>query len=247
MMESQSPLSYYFNKAVSPNRAEVKSFGSVESLLGTILPTGSLNESKKGVSTESPDIEKHIVPLNEDEDENFSFSDLDENVSEDPIEKLKEFAENALLTTADKYDIQKINEEIEHDLKHAFLGESVSLQEAASKNYYKLYRDRDETFECKVNVEGATLSNSTSRLILESDAWNIVFIGKIYKDGRCIIPLKRMTILPEGTIGKARLEIIIDDTIFVPWEDAFVVEGLKKVSIEILPKSKVSVNLKDDE
>jgi aromatic ring hydroxylase len=56
-----------------------------------------------------------------------------------------------------------------------------------------------------------------------------------------------MTVLPEGTIGKARLEIIIDDTIFVPWEDAFMVEGLKKVSVEILPKSKVSVNLKDDE
>ena len=92
-----------------------------------------------------------------------------------------------------------------------------------------------------------TLDKTDARLILESDAWNIVFIGKIYKDGRCIIPLKRMTILPEGTIGKARLEIIIDDTIFVPWEDAFMVEGLKKVSIEILPKSKVSVNLKDDE
>jgi hypothetical protein len=96
-------------------------------------------------------------------------------------------------------------------------------------------------------VEGAALSNSSARLILESDVWNLVFSGKIYKDGRCIIPLRKMTVLPEGTIGKARLEIIIDDTIFVPWEDAFMVEGLKKVSVEILSKNKVSVNLKDDE
>lgn len=233
-MESQSPLSYFFNKAVSPKQ-DIRNFGSVESLLGNILPPGSLDESKK-----PEEIEK---PL--EEEENFSFSDLDENV--DPIEKLKEFAENALLTTADKHDIEKVNEEIENDLKKAFLNESVSLQEAAANNYYKLYRDRDETFECKVNVEGATLSNSSARLILESEVWNLVFGGKIYKDGRCIIPLKKMTVLPEGTIGKARLEIIIDDTIFVPWEDAFMVEGLKKVSVEILSKNKVSVNLKDDE
>jgi hypothetical protein len=244
MMESQSPLSYYFNKAASPNRAEVKNFGSVVSLLGTILPPGSLKES---ASTEKPEEAFLPHPIQEEDDnsETISFSDLDENI--DPIEKLKEFAENALLTTADKHDIEKVNEEIERDLKNAFLNESITLQEAASNNYYKLYRDRDETFECKVNVEGAALSNSSARLILESDVWNLVFSGKIYKDGRCIIPLRKMTVLPEGTIGKARLEIIIDDTIFVPWEDAFMVEGLKKVSVEILSKNKVSVNLKDDE
>lgn len=241
MMESQSPLSYYFNKAASPNRAEVKNFGSVVSLLGTILPPGSLKESENIEKTEEA-----FLPIQDDDNvETISFSDLEDDT--DPIEKLKEFAENALLTTADKHDIEKVNEEIERDLKNAFLNESITLQEAASNNYYKLYRDRDETFECKVNVEGAALSNSSARLILESDVWNLVFSGKIYKDGRCIIPLRKMTVLPEGTIGKARLEIIIDDTIFVPWEDAFMVEGLKKVSVEILSKNKVSVNLKDDE
>ena len=238
-MESQSPLSYFFNKAASQNKQTIKNFGSVESLLGNILPPGTLNENRKNEEIEKP------VPQPLEEDEKFSFSDLEENV--DPIEKIREFAENALLTTADKHDIEKVNEEIERDLKNAFLNESISLQEAASNNYYKLYRDRDETFECKVNVEGAALSNSSARLILESEVWNLVFSGKIYKDGRCIIPLKKMTVLPEGTIGKARLEIIIDDTIFVPWEDAFMVEGLKKVSVEILSKNKVSVNLKDDE
>jgi hypothetical protein len=241
MMENQSPLSYYFNKIASPTKSEIKNFDSVASLLGTILPPGSLNENNKVEEK----LEKIVIPLTLDDDEKISFNDLDESV--DPIEKIKEFAEKALLTTADKYDIKKVDEEIEKDLQNAFLNESISLQEAASNNYYKLYRDRDETFECKVNVEGAALINSAARLILESDLWNLVFNGKIYKDGRCIIPLRKMTILPEGTIGKARLEIIIDDTIFVPWEDAFMVEGLKKVSVEILPKSKVSVNLKDDE
>jgi hypothetical protein len=143
------------------------------SLLGTILPPGSLNENDE-IKEKSPELS---IPLQED-DEKISFTDLEESI--DPIEKIKEFAENALLTTSDKYDIRKVNEEIERDLQNAFLNESISLQEAASGNYYKLYRDRDETFECKVNVEGAALANSSARLILESEVWNLVFNGKIF-------------------------------------------------------------------
>jgi len=56
-----------------------------------------------------------------------------------------------------------------------------------------------------------------------------------------------MTIFPEGTIGKAHLEVVIDDTLFVPWEETFIVEGSKKITVEIKPQSKVSVNLKDEE
>jgi polysaccharide deacetylase 2 family uncharacterized protein YibQ len=96
-------------------------------------------------------------------------------------------------------------------------------------------------------VEGTSLGNSSVRLILETEGWNILFYGKIYRDGRCVVPLKKMSIFPEGTIGKARLEVIIDDLVFVPWEETFIVEGAKKVTVEIVPQAKVSVNLKNDE
>jgi hypothetical protein len=226
MMEQQSTLGYYLNRAIAPKNA-VKDFGSVESLLGSILPPGSLNEKNEKPAAEKKEDLTPPEPL-------------------DLSEKLKDFAEKSLLTTEEKRLIERVDEEIEKDLQEAFVNESISLQEAATANYYKLYRDRDESFECKVNVEGAALSNSVARLILETDIWNIMFQGKIYKDGRCVIPLKKMSIFPEGTIGKAHLEIIIDDMVFIPWEDSFRVEGAKKVTVEIAPQGKVSVNLKDE-
>ncbi len=163
---------------------------------------------------------------------------------EDPAEEI----EKMFQTPAEKEISKIVEKEIENDLEEAFLNESVSLQEAVeASNFYKIYRDKDETFECKISVEGATLSNAFVRLILETDTWNVLFAGKIYRDGRCIVPLKKMTIFEEGTIGKAHLEVIIDDAIFVPWEDKFKVEGAKKVKVEIAPQAKISVNLKGEE
>ena len=108
---------------------------------------------------------------------------------------------------------------------------------------YKLYRDKEETFECSIQVEGASLSTTTARLIVESAHMNLVFYGKLHKDGRCVVPLKKMNMLPEGTRGQIRLEVIVDDTVFSPWETNCMVEGAKKVSVDIKNKKSVSVNL----
>jgi hypothetical protein len=199
----------------------IKSHNSVEGLLKSIAP-----------------YQVHPTP-----------TDIPKNHEEVELnEKVKEFAEKALLTPSEKIEIEKINEEIETDLKNSFLNESVSIQEAAAaQNYYKMYRDRDEVFEAKISVEGTSLVNTTVRLMLETNEWNIFFVGKIYKDGRCMVPLKKMTVFPEGLVGKAKLEVIIDDTVFVPWEETFIIEGAKKVKVEIIPQTKVSVSLKDDE
>jgi hypothetical protein len=222
-------MSYLRQILTTPSTPVVKTHTSVESLIKSIAP---INENRK----------EPIEPVN-------YIQALQESENLEGKELLEKFAEKSLMTEKDNLDIESINEEIEKDLKEAFLSESnVSMRDVATaQNYYKLYRDRDETFECKINVEGTSLANSTARLSLESDQWNIFFLGKIYRDGRCIIPLKKMSLYQEGTIGKARLEIIIDDTIFVPWEETFIVEGAKKVTVEIRPQAKVSVNLKEDE
>ena len=102
--------------------------------------------------------------------------------------------------------------------------------------HYPFYRDVDEVFECNVTIEG-TMSTATVRLILNSDTWNLVFYGKIKRDGTCLIPIKKLTILPSGTTGRATLEVVVDDVVFYPWENAFRVEESRKVQVQIKGKS----------
>jgi hypothetical protein len=123
------------------------------------------------------------------------------------------------------------------------LYESINMQETIdSQKFYKIYRDKDEIFECKISVEGTTLNGALVRLVLEAEPWNLLFPGKIYNDGRCVVPLKKMTIYPEGTIGKARLEVVVDEVMFVPWEETFKVEGAKKITVEVKTQSKPSIS-----
>jgi len=102
--------------------------------------------------------------------------------------------------------------------------------------YYSFYRDRDEVFECKVTIEG-TISTATARLVLNTDTWNLVFYGKIKRDGTCIIPIKKLVVFPQGTTGRATLEVVVDDVVFSAWENAFRVEESKKVKVQIKGKS----------
>lgn len=115
-------------------------------------------------------------------------------------------------------------------------------EEIETSDVYKLYRDREETFECNISVEGASLASAVARIIVDTNTINLIFYGKLYKDGRCLVPLQKMTMYPEGTRGQIRLEVIVDDTVFSPWESACVVEGAKKVTVDVKQKKLVSVN-----
>jgi hypothetical protein len=99
---------------------------------------------------------------------------------------------------------------------------------------YKLYTDKTEIFECKVKIDGALLSNSQARLIIESEDLNLLFKGKIDENGNCKIPIKRLKgILPESIKGEIKLEVIADDTYFIPWKSEFSVDASKKVVVEV--------------
>jgi len=99
---------------------------------------------------------------------------------------------------------------------------------------YKIFRDKAEIFECRVQVEGANVNNAKVRLLLESNEWNIYFDGKMSAGGKCTIPLKKMNILSEGLKGTISLEVIVEDTVFYPWKESFQVQASKKVKVEIL-------------
>ena len=99
---------------------------------------------------------------------------------------------------------------------------------------YKLFTDKTELFECNISIEGASLRNSSARLIIESNDINLLFNGKMDSSGKCQVPVKKLKgILDENTKGNIKLEVIAEDTYFVPWESDFTVEASKKVVVEV--------------
>lgn len=107
---------------------------------------------------------------------------------------------------------------------------------------YTFYTDKMETFECKLNLQGAKLSNSKARLVLESDTYNLMFYGTLNESGKCTIPVAKLkNLLSESDSGNVKLEVIAEDTFFEPWSDKYDVRTSKKVTVEVLSKSEGNV------
>ena len=99
---------------------------------------------------------------------------------------------------------------------------------------YKLYTDKKEVFECKLFLEGASYSDSSARIIVESDNISFLFPGEIDKDGNCKVPIKKFKgLLDENSKGNIKLEVIADGTYIEPWDSDFIVETSKKVTVEV--------------
>ncbi len=99
---------------------------------------------------------------------------------------------------------------------------------------YKLFTDKPETFECDIKIEGASLSNSKARLVVETTDYSLLFNGKINSNGKCSIPIKKLKgLIDETSKGDIRLEVIAEDTYFTPWESKFEIEASKKVTVEV--------------
>ena len=104
---------------------------------------------------------------------------------------------------------------------------------------YKLFTDKAELFECDIKIEGASLSNSTARLVVETSDYSLMFNGKISSDGKCKVPIKKLKgLIDENNKGNIRLEVIAEDTYFTPWESTFKVEASKKVTVEVKSQQK---------
>jgi len=98
---------------------------------------------------------------------------------------------------------------------------------------YKLLKDKNNEFQCEIKLEGASITNAKARLFLEADGAEYSFKGEI--DGnKCTIAmgkLSKFANLLEN--GKIRLEVLADDTLFVPYESDYVLEQEKKVTVEV--------------
>jgi hypothetical protein len=103
---------------------------------------------------------------------------------------------------------------------------------------YKLYTDKQETFECDLYLEGADLKNSSARILVETKDLILLFPGKINEDGNCKVPIKKLKgLLDEKSEGNIKLEVIAEDTLIEPWQSEFVVETSKKVTVEVKGQS----------
>jgi len=99
---------------------------------------------------------------------------------------------------------------------------------------YKLFTDKSELFECDIKIEGASLSNSKARLVVETNEYSLMFNGKINSSGKCEIPIRKLKgLIDEASKGNIRLEVIAEDTYFIPWKSDFEVNASKKVTVEI--------------
>jgi len=96
---------------------------------------------------------------------------------------------------------------------------------------YTLYSDKNNIFECDIQLEGASLSQAFARVIVEGNNLNLVFGGDISNDGNCRIEMPKLNMLKEG--GEMKLEIIADDMYFNPWNSDFELKKSKSVTVEV--------------
>ena len=204
----------------------ISSFGSVEDLIRTSLG-GSFVD--KNPPKEEEKIEAEIEIPEDEEIEEIINSSIQRLKNFDPSSyKKKPASFHREESEIPKNLYREEREEIKIPKKQETVSSKIS-------NYYPFYRDIEEVFECKVTIEG-TASNSIVRLLLETETWDVIFQGKIKKDGICSIPIKKLSLFPIGTIGKATLEVIVDDILFTPWENPFRIEESKKVEVEVFKR-----------
>ena len=90
---------------------------------------------------------------------------------------------------------------------------------------YKLYTDKQETFECDLFLEGADLKQSSARIVVESNDLTLMFKGEIDDKGNCKVPIKKLKgLMSENTTGNIKLEVIAEDTLIEPWQSDFIVD-----------------------
>jgi hypothetical protein len=99
---------------------------------------------------------------------------------------------------------------------------------------YKLLKDKNNEFQCEIKLVGASEKTAKVRLFLEGTGCEYSFKGNI-EGTRCRVnlgKLKTFSNLMES--GKIRLEVIADDTLFVPYESTYELEESKGVTVEVI-------------
>lgn len=173
----------------------------------------------------------------EEKEETYEYSNETEEITEEDSEETSIYEsfmvdniEDSEESEEDTYD--NLEQDIEYVPKYQIEEEEEFIDESKNENYYNLYADKSENFICDISIQGADLKQTEARLVVESGDWTLMFYGEL-KGGKCIIPLKKLSILKEGQVGDIRLEVIAEGNLFIPWEDKFKVKVSKKVTVKV--------------
>lgn len=96
-----------------------------------------------------------------------------------------------------------------------------------------IYIDKQDNFECNLELEGASFNDTVARLLIETPNYNLLFNGTINEMGTVKVPISSVKrVFPSETHGKIRLEVIAEDTYFSPWEDEVILKPSKTLAVE---------------
>jgi hypothetical protein len=105
---------------------------------------------------------------------------------------------------------------------------------------FKLYTDKNNTFKCKVAIEGANENTAVARLVIEGESHNLMFDGKI-KNGLCEVTIGKFKNFDNfKSKGQVKLEVIADDTYFTPWKSEYKLEQSRVVTVEMVEDEETS-------
>jgi hypothetical protein len=179
---------------------------------------------------ESEKIIKKSLPIVADEEEEL----IDEpNVIEEPVRPLLGGPESSHTIHDRTYQSDMRNqqeEEEEEEESYDLTNESAFVTTEDEDDFYKLYQDKNEEFVCDIMIEGSSPEETYARIIVESENWSLVFPGEI-RNGKCVVPIKKLNILKEGEVGNIKLEVVAEGNLFIPWENQFKVKMSKKVTV----------------
>ena len=209
---------------------DVFSFDDFLSKNGGNKPSSStsLREKFGEDKIESEKIIKKSLPM---------VSDEDTSIEENPIKE----EETSMLggpesshTVHDNYMRNQISQEEEEEEEveetYNLTNESAFVTTDDNDEFYKLYQDKNEEFVCDIMIEGSSPEETYARIIVESENWSLVFTGEI-RNGKCVVPIKKLNILKEGEVGNIKLEVVAEGNLFIPWENQFKVKMSKKVTV----------------
>lgn len=119
---------------------------------------------------------------------------------------------------------------------------------------YKLFLDKNNKFQCSLQLEGASLDNAHARLIVDARGKKLLYEGTIKSNGECSIDLNKLNeLFKSDDVGTMKLEIIAEDAYFQPWESSCEFDVSKKVVVEVMSpqdtpkKPTISVNIVTEE
>jgi hypothetical protein len=98
---------------------------------------------------------------------------------------------------------------------------------------YKIFTDKGKLFKCNIDISGASMKDCHARLLLETDEGIFLYKGKVNSNGVCEVEIPKIKNFEEGVEGKMKLEVIVENTLFNPWESDFVVTASKKVNVQV--------------